>query len=288
MACTGRAVVGSGSAAVVVGANPGQPVQYVRSSTSSIPIGQVRRVVYVRPGEQERPGSLGPSADVLSRFTNAHGNFAAMDSLDFDEEARKLWARLNLDPTRVNGGQYNALDPLWRHPESGGTFFVGNQTAAANLMVLQQFNITHVVNCTDSMPLYHDQPDGPIKYFRFDICGHYRRARTDAEAVAFAEPVLKWVENALARGHNVMAHCLAGAHRAGTTGVMCLMYFANLSARDAVPIAKRCRPIIDPIGEFPEFLMKLERGWKSRAAGKPEPAPVKAAKNASEVPDEHQ
>lgn len=189
------------------------------------------------------------------------GSGAAGRQLDFDEEARKLWARLNLDPSQVNNGPFNALDPLWRHPQTGGTFFVGNQMAASSLDLLMKHNITHVVNCTDSMPLYHEG-SGKIKYFRFDITSHYRRVRSDEEAVAFAQPVLDFISTALSNGHNVMAHCLAGAHRAGTTGVISLMYFANLSAQEAVPVAKKCRPIIDPIGQFPELIAKLDRGWK--------------------------
>lgn len=168
---------------------------------------------------------------------------------------------MNLDPTAVQQGPYNALDALWRHPQTGGTFFVGNQTAASNLGLLERYKVTHVVNCTDSMPLYHEG-SGRITYFRFDITSHYRRVRTDDDAVAFCLPVLEFVSNALADGKNVMAHCLAGAHRAGTTGCICLMHFARLTRNEAVPIAKRMRPIIDPIGDFPELMAKLERGWQ--------------------------
>jgi len=183
--------------------------------------------------------------------------------MDFDEEARKLWARLNLDPSVVKQGAYNALDPLWQHPQSRGVFYVGNQTAAANLGLLKQHGITHVVNCTDNMPNYHENAAGsPIKYHRFDITSFYRRVHSDADAVQFAKAMLEFVGAALSDGKNVMAHCLAGAHRAGTTGCICLMHFAKLPRSEAVPMAKRCRPIIDPIGDFPELLAKLERGWK--------------------------
>ena len=37
------------------------------------------------------------------------------------------------------------------------------------------------------------------------------------------------IENALENGHNVMVHCLAGAHRAGTTGISYMMRGAKLS-----------------------------------------------------------
>lgn len=192
----------------------------------------------------------------------------ATRTTNYDDEARKLWARLNLDPTKDNNGPYNSLDPIWRHPETGGTIYVGNEVAAKSLNILQGHNITHVVNCTDSIPLYHERRQGaPITYLRFDITSHYHRARTEKEAVSFAQPMLDFVTDALSRGKNVMVHCLAGAHRAGTTGVICLMHFAKLSAKDATFIAKQCRPIIDPICDFPLFLARLERGWYQQAHG---------------------
>jgi hypothetical protein len=36
--------------------------------------------------------------------------------LNFDDEARALWAKLNLDPNSRNTGQWNALDSIYRHP----------------------------------------------------------------------------------------------------------------------------------------------------------------------------
>lgn len=228
------------------------------------PIGAVLRNSVER-GRKEPPG--GYSGPIRGGGSSGSDRGGGRQQLDFDDEARKLWARLNLDPSQVSQGPFNALDPLWRHPQTGGTFFVGNQMAAASLDMLMKHNITHVVNCTDSMPLYHEN-SGKIKYFRFDITSHYRRVRTDDEAVAFVTPVMEFISRALDSGHNVMAHCLAGAHRAGTTGVLSLMYFANLSAREAVPVAKRCRPIIDPIGQFPELIDKLDRGWRVHGKGR--------------------
>ena len=66
-----------------------------------------------------------------------------------------------------------------------------------------------------------------------------------------------FIEEAISNGESVLVHCLAGAHRAGTTGVSCLIHFADLQVDEASRIAKRCRPIIDPIGQLPEFLKRL-------------------------------
>lgn len=58
-------------------------------------------------------------------------------NLDFDEEARALWAKLNLDPNTKSSSSWNVTDPIWRHPVGHGTIFVGNQTAAENINVLK-------------------------------------------------------------------------------------------------------------------------------------------------------
>lgn len=62
---------------------------------------------------------------------------SATKELDFNEEARALWARLNLDPGAVNGNQWNPVDPIWKHPQTGGVIYVGNQTAAQDLRLLR-------------------------------------------------------------------------------------------------------------------------------------------------------
>eukprot|EP00959_Pyramimonas_sp_CCMP1952_P184988 3867850-Pyramimonas_sp.AAC.1 len=54
------------------------------------------------------------------------------ESLNFDDEARKLFKSLNIAPGEL-GGDYNYLDPVWRHPTSGGILYIGNQTAAQDL-----------------------------------------------------------------------------------------------------------------------------------------------------------
>jgi len=183
---------------------------------------------------------------------------------NYDDEARKLWARLNLDSSQSSGKRWNPLDAIWCHPETGAKIYVGNEKAAKNSRLLQEHNITHIVNCTDSIPNYHEnQTSSPCTYMRFDICLHHS-LRNHKEAVLFAQPMLDFISSALLGGNNVMVHCLAGAHRAGTTGIICLMHFAKFSKDDAIAAAKQCRPIIEPIGDFPSLLARLEMGWRQQ------------------------
>ena len=79
----------------------------------------------------------------MSFFSGIVKSFSQRDSkpqgnLDFDEEARALWARLNLDYDKRPGSKlWNPVDPIWRHPGGGGIIYVGNQTAAENLQLLK-------------------------------------------------------------------------------------------------------------------------------------------------------
>jgi protein-tyrosine phosphatase len=93
---------------------------------------------------------------------------------------------------------------------------------------------------------------------------------------AFTDPVFGFIEEAISNGQNILVHCLAGAHRAGTTGVACLIHFAGLNVEEAIVIAKRCRPIIDPIGQLPEFLFRLKRLEESRETSSA-PASIKTS-----------
>ncbi|CAK0820700.1 unnamed protein product [Prorocentrum cordatum] len=74
-------------------------------------------------------------------------------------------------------------------------------------------------------------------------------------------------------------HCLAGAHRAGTTGVAYTMHAADLDHKTAIAACKACRPIVDPIGDLTSLLATLER---EREAAK---ASAKAERAAEEPPD---
>ena len=73
-------------------------------------------------------------------------------------------------------GAHRACDLLWKHPSSGGCFWVGNQSASESLSLLDYRNITAIVNCTGGrrpLPNCHERQG--IAYFRFDINSVYRR-----------------------------------------------------------------------------------------------------------------
>jgi hypothetical protein len=117
--------------------------------------------------------------------------------------------------------------------------------------------------------------DSPITYLRFPISLWQRYVlpensdkpvkETDASIFAFFKPLFDYVDTCLKEGESVLIHCLAGAHRAGTAGIVLLIRYTDQeSVESAVVNAKRLRSIVDPIGSFMEL---LKRYWGGRERG---------------------
>lgn len=151
------------------------------------------------------------------------------------------------------------------------------------------------------VPNFHE---GKLRYCDIDIA-HWRSQTNDSDnsIITFTSQLFSFIEDALIHGESVLIHCLAGAHRAGTTAISCLIHFARkfdltscvhdfgmisivhsfcslfsfllvlclfaamyieLEVAKAIAVAKLCRPIIDPLGDFPIFLERLYTAEKNR------------------------
>ena len=136
----------------------------------------------------------------------------------FDDAAKEVFAA-----GRRTSRVYNNLDIVWTHP-SGASIYVGNINAAQTRSILDSHNVTHVVNCQDVKSRNFFEKDPKMSYFRFPVSYWWRAPGmdTDEGVLAFFAPLFGWITAALEKGCNVMVHCLAGAHRAGTTGPVCI------------------------------------------------------------------
>ena len=193
---------------------------------------------------------------LLDRIPSAPPLLQSPRGVDYDLEAERLWA------SRGRGHRCNAMDCLWKEPDAagGGMVFVGSETAACSWDDLVQRRITHIVNCTHNIPEYFDHCDA-FEYFRFNIGRHSRCIDSDADVNRFVEPMLEFVEIALRRPGNVLLHCKAGAHRAGTAGIICLMHLGSMRMTDAIALARAKRPVIEPDADFLDLLSRVERAW---------------------------
>lgn len=123
--------------------------------------------------------------------------------------------------------------------------------------MLKTHGIKYVVNCTGNIPNYHE---GKLEYLRFEVANWMSRPIGEHKQVAaFFAPVFDFIRTAVHQGDSVLVHCLAGAHRAGTTGVASLMYFARMSsAQQAIIAAKTMRPVIEPSETLFIFVFEFE------------------------------
>ena len=176
--------------------------------------------------------------------------------LDFDQEARRLRAALGLDGGKPTH-EFHDMDRLWVDTKTGGAIWVGNENAAKGpLSEFERHDIAAVVNCTDDMPNFLEGA-GPI-YYRFNVAAHGHHSADPSTLAMWVGKLFVFIDSALAHGRSVLVHCLAGAHRAGTTAVLLLMYKEGLTAEDAVRAAQSLRPIINPIGQLPLLLRRYE------------------------------
>ena len=109
----------------------------------------------------------------------------------------------------------------------------------------------------------HHESNPEFKYLTFPI-GRWRSHvnRDPSEVHNFFVPLFEFLDAELGSGNSVLIHCLAGAHRAGTAGIASLMYLCGMDSTEATGAAKKLRPAINPIGDFPVLLQILERGMK--------------------------
>jgi len=194
-------------------------------------------------------------------FDAAGGSDTVHEYMDFDfDKAARFLSRCE---------EAASLDLMFEHPSTQGRLYVGSQRAASSREDLRKRKITRVVNCLDlSRPNFFEDVEG-FEYLRFPIAYWRGTHMTALKHVAFYfAPLLGFVQQSLKAGQSVLVHCLAGAHRAGTAGIACLMFFMALKVDDAVALAKKRRPVIDPIAGFPILLQYLESALEAGEMGR--------------------
>lgn len=228
-------------------------------------------------------GLAGPIGGGWSRHADApRGSRADPEKrADYDEEARRLFARLNLPPdgTNARGSQYNDADIVYKHP-NGACFFIGNQSIASNKEQLTRLKIFKIVNCQEPNAKNTFEHDPNFEYmhpnFSISLWQFNPANKTPDGLLAYMSKLFDWVDARLERGQNVMVHCLAGAHRAGTAGTSYVMYKGGLDKASALKAVQSCRPFVDPIYDFKELLETLEVALRRRRSSAKE-SPAQAA-----------
>jgi len=179
---------------------------------------------------------------------------------DYEERGKLLLEALRRELSVRSPVHYHDLDCV--HDEGGttGKVYIGNLTSAQSSKILQEHKITCVVNCQDSSSENFFEKDPQFRYLRFPVSfwARAKQMNTDEGILTFFSEFFNFIDRKTKEGHNVLIHCLAGAHRAGTAGVAYCMYKKRMKFRQALAHCKGIRPIVDPFGQLEELLGRLE------------------------------
>lgn len=115
--------------------------------------------------------------------------------------------------------------------------------------VFRQHNITHVLSLGERPALQ----DLPVKSLFIDVEDTERNTISEHLAICFT-----FIDEARNSGGSVMVHCLAGVSRTGAVIISYLMHSLGIPLKDALFLAWRKRPILQPNDGFLEELIHLE------------------------------
>lgn len=133
--------------------------------------------------------------------------------------------------------EYGIPDVIWTNSKTGGQVFVGDETAAREAQTLESKGINFIINCQGMESINFHKANDQYVYLRFPIGNHYWSPfdmKTNEGILRYFLPLFEFVEWVTSNGKNCLIHCLAGAHRAGTTGCAWLMYVNDSSVNDAI------------------------------------------------------
>eukprot|EP00451_Oxyrrhis_marina_P023061 CAMPEP_0204355854 /NCGR_PEP_ID=MMETSP0469-20131031/34479_1 /ASSEMBLY_ACC=CAM_ASM_000384 /TAXON_ID=2969 /ORGANISM="Oxyrrhis marina" /LENGTH=682 /DNA_ID=CAMNT_0051343197 /DNA_START=21 /DNA_END=2069 /DNA_ORIENTATION=+ len=161
---------------------------------------------------------------------------------------------------------YNEYDAVCTHPRTGASVYIGSQRCAQNREMLASINVTRVVNCMEASPNFFEE-DPNFGYLNFQVSTWWSAPGVDTASgvLQFFQPCFDFVDRSLEEGRSVLIHCLAGAHRAGTTGVAVVMQRAGMSYADALAHVQEQRAIVNPVANLGEVLEKLSAAFGHQA-----------------------
>ena len=168
-----------------------------------------------------------------------------------DEAAEQAWRADKF------GSCHRPIDAIWNHPTSGAVVYVGTEAASQSVRLCIELNITHIVNATGAIYSYATG----ISHHQFCVASCCSSGASDEQVAEAFRPTMQWIDAAIACGHNVLIHCKAGMHRAGTVAVAWLMHSEDLGADAALSAIREHRPIVSP-ADVPglwDLLVALDR-----------------------------
>ena len=144
---------------------------------------------------------------------------------------------------------------IWASDVHESRLWLGAGRDAQNLKSLRAHNITHILNCADDVPNYHQNEPG-LTYLCLglvDFGGDDGSARVFPDAVSF-------VRSALVSPHaRVLVHCANGSNRSATVTIAVCMALLELRLTAAWALVHARREQAAPLADNRRELLAYER-----------------------------
>ena len=189
--------------------------------------------------------------------------------LNFDRQGESLLAQIAIQEKNIHerlgsvcGSKFHPINLIFEDKKTGGRVYCGNLSAATSSNILQENNISNVIDCR-ARP---DSTELPcIQRHNFPVENWVETVKQRrCSVLEYMRPTLDFLDTAVARGESTLVHCLAGAHRAGTASVAYLMHRLGMTRLEATDLAKSRRSVINPFGRLVTFLEVLQKDLRQR------------------------
>ncbi|KAI0738800.1 phosphatases II [Daedaleopsis nitida] len=149
-----------------------------------------------------------------------------------------------------------------------GALYLGSFSAILDPSLLSAHHIQALVQVLDAPWLpsveAHAAQGIKLECYRLDILDS-----TTADLRPHLEATVRWIDDRLRRGLNVLVHCQQGVSRSAAVVIAYLIYTHNMSYDSAFDLVKRKRACIKPNSGFVRCLQDWEKQWRLAPAQRP-------------------
>jgi len=140
---------------------------------------------------------------------------------------------------------------------------IGDMATRQSPEKMREHNIKRVVDCLEPGAFAHiiREEFDDIEYLEFPIAlwEEIPGNRKDEGIAKILAPLLGFVAEAIEKGESVMVHCYAGAHRAGTAGILSVMHLQGLGVDEAIEAVQAKRKVVEPLANMAKLLGRFEK-----------------------------
>ncbi|KAI0683570.1 DSPc-domain-containing protein [Cytidiella melzeri] len=151
------------------------------------------------------------------------------------------------------------LPPSASPAPRSGALYLGSLQAIFDAQLLASHSIGALVQVLDApwLPSVDAHGPGKMESYRLDILDS-----TTADLKPHLEATVRWIDERLRKGVNVLVHCQQqGISRSSAVVIAYLIYTHNMTYDAAFDLVKRKRACVKPNSGFVKCLQEWERQW---------------------------